>query len=74
MTTVTVEEAQANLPQLVAGLNGGEVAITLGERVVARLAAPPAPARPPRVPGNCVGLVELVSDDDGHLDDFQEYM
>lgn len=72
MTTVTLEEAQARLPGLVAGLAGGEVAITQGERVVARLVA--APPRAPRVPGNCIGLIEIVSEDDDHLEDFKEYM
>jgi antitoxin (DNA-binding transcriptional repressor) of toxin-antitoxin stability system len=38
MTTVTIEDAQAKLPELIGGLaKGEELVITQGDRVVARL-------------------------------------
>jgi antitoxin (DNA-binding transcriptional repressor) of toxin-antitoxin stability system len=72
MTTVTIEEAQAKLPELIENLVAGEqVLITrdrrpvLGEEKQRRL---------PRKAGNCKGMVKIVDDDDEHLKDFAEYM
>ena len=43
MHTVTVEEAQAHLPELIAETEGGaEIVITRGDKPVARLASLPA--------------------------------
>jgi antitoxin (DNA-binding transcriptional repressor) of toxin-antitoxin stability system len=75
MSTVTVEEAQARLPALIAGLKPGqEVVITLGDRPVARLVGEPAEFRPPRRPGSAVGQLAVVAEDEEHLQDFTEYM
>jgi antitoxin (DNA-binding transcriptional repressor) of toxin-antitoxin stability system len=73
--TVTLQEAQAYLPELVRKLSRGEeVAITEGDQVVARIVGegPAAGKRPG--PGLCKGMITIVSDDDEHLKDFAEYM
>lgn len=75
MPTVTLEEAQARLPELIAGLRPGEaLVITRDQRPVARLTPEAPPARKPRQAGNCQGLLVIVADDDEHLKDFGEYM
>lgn len=75
MHTVTVEQAQAGLPGLIAALQPGEaVLITAGDRPVARLVAEGTAARKPRTPGTAAGKLTIAEDDDAHLDDFREYM
>lgn len=75
MPTVTLEDAQARLADLVAGLKPGEaVVITRGTTPVATLTAASTPLRQPRVPGSAKGTLTIVSDDDEHLADFAEYM
>jgi antitoxin (DNA-binding transcriptional repressor) of toxin-antitoxin stability system len=74
VSTVTIEEAQARLPGLIAELKPGEaVLITQDDRPVARLVAE-RKARKPRNPGSAVGQLTIVSEDDEHLKDFKEYM
>ena len=74
-TTVTLEEAQSHLPELIGRLAPGEeVIITRNQQAVARLVAEPLPERKPRVPGNCKGMIVLAVEDDEHLKDFEEYM
>jgi prevent-host-death family protein len=77
MATVTIQEAQANLVELIRNLvPGDEVVITDNNRPVAKLVGEqPKPAsrlRPP--PGLGKGLLTVVSDDEDHLQDFKEYM
>ena len=75
MTTVTLEEAQANLATLIAKLKPGEeVLITQQGRALARLLAEPTDQRAPRRPGSAIGQLTIVEDDDAHLHDFKEYM
>ncbi len=75
MTTVTLEEAQANLAGLIAELKpGDEIRITEKGRLVARLLAEAPNARKARQPGSAVGKLKIIEDDDAHLDDFREYM
>ena len=75
MTTVTIEQAQANLAGLIADLKPGEeVLITQQGRAVARLLAEPTDQRAPRRPGSAIGQLTIVEDDDAHLHDFKEYM
>jgi antitoxin (DNA-binding transcriptional repressor) of toxin-antitoxin stability system len=75
MTTVTLEEAQAQLPDLIEGLApGSEVVITRNEQPIARLLAETTPKRKPRKAGNCKGMAIIVADDDEHLKDFTEHM
>jgi antitoxin (DNA-binding transcriptional repressor) of toxin-antitoxin stability system len=75
MSTVTIEEAQAQLPQLLARLSPGqEIQIVDRGRPIARLIGEAAPSRPPRQPGSAIGQLIIVKEDDEHLRDFQEYM
>ncbi len=74
-TTVTMEEAHAKLPDLVAHLAGGdELIITQDDKPVARLVRETPPPRQPRQPGSCKGMITLLVEDDEHLEGFAEYM
>lgn len=69
--TVTIEEAQRRLPELIAGLKAGEeLTITDQDLAVARLVA----AGEPRRPGSAAGMLTILTEDDEHLKDFAEYM
>jgi antitoxin (DNA-binding transcriptional repressor) of toxin-antitoxin stability system len=75
MTTVTLEEAQAQLPQLIEQLQPGEeIIITRDRRPVARLSAEELPKRQPRKAGSARGLLTIIQEDEEHLKDFAEYM
>lgn len=72
MSTVTIEEAQAQLPRLIAQLAAGqEIQIIDRGQPVARLICA---ALPPRQPGSAVGQLVILAEDDEHLRDFREYM
>jgi prevent-host-death family protein len=76
-TTITVDEAQAKLKELIHQMAPGEeVIITENQQPVAKLVSePPKPPRKQRPgPGLCKGMITIVSDDDEHLKDFEEYM
>ena len=77
MNAITIEEAQAKLPDLIHNLTpGDEVVITENNQPVAKLVSelpkPKTGLRPP--PGLGKGFITIVSDDDEHLKDFAEYM
>ena len=75
MSTVTLEEAQAHLSELIDRLQPGEtVVITRNEKPVARLLAEESPRRKPRKAGSAKGMLTILQDDDEHLKDFEEYM
>jgi prevent-host-death family protein len=75
MTTVTIQEAQAQLPDLIHRLNPGEeVVITENDQPVAKLVSEKPPLRQRPEPGLCKGMITIVADDDEHLKDFAEYM
>lgn len=72
MSTVTVEEAQVRLADLLANLAPGqEIHIVDRGRPIARLVGASVP---PRQPGSAVGQLVIVAEDDEHLRDFQEYL
>ncbi len=74
-TTITVEEAQANLKRLIHQLSPGEeLVITENQKPVAKLVSEPGKKRQPRKAGNCIGMIRIVADDDEHLKEFEEYM
>ena len=76
MTTVSIQEAETKLSELIHQLKpGDEVVITENNQPVAKLVAQPQPKpglRPP--PGLGKGYITIFSDDDDHLKDFEEYM
>jgi prevent-host-death family protein len=76
MQTITLEDAQAHLSELLEKLQPGEeLVITREEQPVARLTGTATPLkRKPRQPGNCKGMLTIVADDEEHLKDFAEYM
>ena len=75
MSTVTLEEAQAHLPELIDHLQPGEtLVITRNEKPVARLLVEESPKRKPRKAGSAKGLLTIIQDDEEHLKDFEEYM
>jgi antitoxin (DNA-binding transcriptional repressor) of toxin-antitoxin stability system len=75
MTTVTLEEAQARLPELIERLTAGDqLLITRNQLPIARLTAEETPKRKPRKAGSAKGMLTILADDDEHLKDFSEYM
>ncbi len=74
-TTIALEDIKVTLPELLDGLSpGDEVILTRNDQPVAKLLSGPPRPRQPRKAGNCVGMIRIVADDDGHLEDFEEYM
>jgi prevent-host-death family protein len=75
MSTVTLEDAQAHLSELIDRLQPGEsLVITRNEKPVARLLVEEPPKRKPRKAGSAKGILAVIQDDDEHLKDFEEYM
>lgn len=76
MTTATLEDVQARLPEILAGLAAGEhVVITRDGHPVARLVAEEPLKREPRKLGTLKGTVLYMAPDfDATPDDFKEYM
>jgi len=76
MPTVTIEEAQNKLSELIHRLTPGEeVVITENDQPVARLVAAAPQQRKPRQLGTLRGTVLYMAPDfDAPLDDFKEYM
>lgn len=74
-TTMALEEIKVTLPELLDSLApGDEVILTRHQQPVAKLISE-APKQPqPRKAGNCIGMIQIVADDDEHLQDFEEYM
>jgi antitoxin (DNA-binding transcriptional repressor) of toxin-antitoxin stability system len=75
MSTLTLEEAQARLPDVIHNLAPGEgVVIVENNQPVARLTAESTLQRQPRKAGSAKGLLTIVCEDDEHLRDFAEYV
>ena len=75
MTKVTLQEAQAKLPDLIHKLTpGDEVVITENNEPVAKLVREKSAVLQRPQPGLCKGMITIVADDDEHLKDFAEYM
>ena len=73
-TTITIEEAQAKLPELIAKLSPGqEVVITQNDQPVAELHLTAKEESRPKF-GSCKGMLTIVAEDNEHLEDFKEYM
>ena len=77
MTSLSIQEAQAQLPDLVHGLTlGDEVVILENDQPVARIVpASGQPQQSARRPGTLRGTVLYMAPDfDAPLEDFKEYM
>ena len=75
MRTVTLEEAQARLPEIIDDLGSGEeLLITRNEQPVAKLVGQQRPIRKSRRPGSAKGKLVILAEDDEHLKDFKDYM
>lgn len=75
MTTVTLAEAQARLPELLEALQPGEsLSITKDALPIARVEKQLLPTRQPRQSGTAIGKLTIVADDDEHLEHFKAYM
>ena len=75
MTTVTIQEAQATLVDLIHQLPPGEeVVITENNQVVAKLARTEPSQNWPCKAGSARGKIWMASDFDAPVDDFKEYM
>jgi prevent-host-death family protein len=74
MATVSIEEAQVKLSELINELAPGkEVVITRDSHPVAKLVGPSVGNVQP-VFGRGKGKLVILADDDEHLKDFQDYM
>jgi prevent-host-death family protein len=72
MSTVTIEEAQVKLPEIIDQLAPGEeLIITRNNQPVAKLVGQQRPVRKPRRPGSAKGKLIIHSDADEHLADFR---
>jgi antitoxin (DNA-binding transcriptional repressor) of toxin-antitoxin stability system len=75
MTTISLEEAQARLKELIEQKPGEEFVIEEGGKPVARLLVEKKPERPPRRPGTFRGTVLYMAPDfDAPLEEFKEYL
>ena len=75
MPSISLEQAQAQLPDLVARLSPGEEwLITQQDRPVARLVGAIVKSPSDRKPGSAIGKLKVLADDEEHLQDFKDYM
>jgi len=76
MASITIQEAQATLPELIHRLVPGEEVILMeDDRPVAKLvAAAPLPRPIPRLGTQRGSVLYMAPDFDAPLDDFKEYM
>jgi antitoxin (DNA-binding transcriptional repressor) of toxin-antitoxin stability system len=76
MPTLTIEQVQTQLPQLIEKLQPGEeIIITRDDKAVARLVKEEKSERPPRKLGTLKGTVLYMAPDfDAPLEEFKEYM
>ncbi|HMV48326.1 MAG TPA: hypothetical protein PKC13_04230 [Blastocatellia bacterium] len=74
LETISIEAAQAGLPDLIERLQpGSEIVITRNHQPVASLHAPSHALPQPRF-GSCQEALTMVAEDDEYLQDFEEYM
>lgn len=74
MASVSIEEAQAKLPELIEHLTPGEpLVITRGSQAVAQIISASSD-KPLPVYGRGKGKMVVVSEDDEHLEHFKDFM
>jgi antitoxin (DNA-binding transcriptional repressor) of toxin-antitoxin stability system len=72
-STISIEKAQATLPDIIKKLAPGEeIVITQDNQPVAELRS--LAAKPQPQFGSCKGMLIIVAEDEAHLEDFKEYM
>lgn len=75
MATVTLQEAQSRLPEIIQQLSpGDELVITENNRPIAKLARAESKQQWPCQAGSAKGKIHMAPDFDAPLEDFQEYM
>jgi antitoxin (DNA-binding transcriptional repressor) of toxin-antitoxin stability system len=75
MATIPLQDAQAQLPDLIHNLKPGEeLIITENDRPLAKLVAQGLSSAQRPGPGLCKDMITIVAEDDEHLQDFAEYM
>jgi len=75
MSTVTLQEAQAKLSELIHGLTpGDEVLITENNRPVAKLASTQPKKLWPCKAGSAKGKIHMAPNFDEPIEEFKEYM
>jgi antitoxin (DNA-binding transcriptional repressor) of toxin-antitoxin stability system len=75
LPNISLEEAQAKLPEIIGKLGPGEeVVITKDDRPVAKLVSQQKAARQPPQAGSAKGMLIINVEDEEHLEDFKEYM
>ena len=73
--TVTLEEAQKHLAELIAKqIPGEEICITQDDGIIARVIKEHHAPIKPRVSGSAKGMLTILAEDDEHLKDFADYM
>jgi len=75
MSTISIQEAQAQLPNLIHRLNpGDEIVITERDQPVARLVRSELKQQWPCKAGSAKGKIWISPDFDEPLEEFKEYM
>jgi antitoxin (DNA-binding transcriptional repressor) of toxin-antitoxin stability system len=75
LPTMSTEEVQATLPEIIQKLGPGEeVIITRDDQPVAKLVSLSKLARQSPKFGSAKGMLIIHAEDDEHLKDFKEYM
>jgi antitoxin (DNA-binding transcriptional repressor) of toxin-antitoxin stability system len=75
LSTISLEEAQANLPEIIGKLSPGEeVVITKDDQPVATLVGQQKAAQRLPQPGSAKGMLIINVEDEEHLEDFKAYM
>jgi antitoxin (DNA-binding transcriptional repressor) of toxin-antitoxin stability system len=75
MPTVTLQDAQSRLPDLIHNLSpGDELVITENNQPVARLSRTEPKTRWPCQAGSARGKIRIAPDFDAPLEEFREYM
>lgn len=75
MSTVSIQEAERRLTELIRQLKpGDEVVITDNDQPVAKLVGESSVARQPRQRGSAKGQLTIHAEDDEHLKEFGEYI
>lgn len=73
--TITIENAQSNLPLVLSRLRPGEeIVITENDRPIGKLVRQENEESTPRRPGSAKGKLVILSEDDEHLNEFSGYL